>query len=165
MFADHRTHSQRAFEDGGAVNRGPGGCLITDLSVIKQNLETLGLPLNECYDTGSSEQKKLTLGDGTLDPVILAAAAEDRVWTRQAKVPDPAKHPLCVLRRPPDSAPIRQKPYRVPHKYVEAVRQEIDGLLKANLIEPGAGDWCSPVLCIIKKDSTSDTIKLRSNSS
>ena len=54
-----------------------------------------------------------------------------------------------------------QKPYPIPHKYVEAVRQEIDGLLKANLIEPGAGDWCSPVLCIIKKDSTADTIKLK----
>ena len=31
MFADHRTHSQRSFEDGGAVNRGTRGCLITDL--------------------------------------------------------------------------------------------------------------------------------------
>eukprot|EP00965_Chrysotila_dentata_P254997 6212065-Pleurochrysis_carterae.AAC.4 len=34
-----------------------------------------------------------------------------------------------------------------------AVRAEVSGLLKAWLIEPGYSNWCSPVLCVVKKDT------------
>eukprot|EP00965_Chrysotila_dentata_P091345 3015697-Pleurochrysis_carterae.AAC.2 len=36
-----------------------------------------------------------------------------------------------------NNPPIRQKGYPIPHKYVEAVRTEVNGLLKAGLSEPG----------------------------
>eukprot|EP00965_Chrysotila_dentata_P160351 5294641-Pleurochrysis_carterae.AAC.1 len=67
------------------------------------------------------------------------------VWTRNAKAPDTAIHPLTQVQIPTGtSEAIRQKAYPIPHKYVQAVRAEIDGLLKAELIEPGFSNWCSP---------------------
>ena len=38
---------------------------------------------------------------------------------------------------------------------------EINKLLKAGLIEPSISDWASPALVRIKKDSTSDEIKVK----
>eukprot|EP00965_Chrysotila_dentata_P254082 6211753-Pleurochrysis_carterae.AAC.3 len=59
------------------------------------------------------------------------------VWTKNARAPDTAIHPLTQVKIPTgtDEA-IRQKAYPIPHKYVQAMRAEIDGLLKAELIEP-----------------------------
>eukprot|EP00965_Chrysotila_dentata_P001125 36902-Pleurochrysis_carterae.AAC.1 len=76
------------------------------------------------------------------------------VWTRNAKTPSTAVHPLTQVRIATGSnPPIRQKAYPIPHTYVEAVRAEVNGLLKAGLIEPDYSNWYSPILCVVKKDT------------
>eukprot|EP00965_Chrysotila_dentata_P199085 6179170-Pleurochrysis_carterae.AAC.1 len=89
--------------------------------------------------------------DGTLQPLIDVCLSCSMVWTKDAKAPDTARHPLTQVRTPTGtSEAIRQK------AYPQAVRAEIDGLLKAGLIEPIFSNWCSPVLCVIKKDTAKD---------
>ena len=41
------------------------------------------------------------------------------------------------------------------------MRKEIESLLANNLIEPGLSDWASPVICILKKDSTANSLKVK----
>ena len=61
---------------------------------------------------------------------------------------------LVIIDIPTGNArPIQQKPYGIPRKYIQAVREEIDKLLKAGLIEPSLGNWSSPTLLTVKKDS------------
>eukprot|EP00965_Chrysotila_dentata_P254380 6211847-Pleurochrysis_carterae.AAC.4 len=92
--------------------------------------------------------------DGTLQPVVDVCLECSSVWTRNAKTPSTVIHPLTQVRiATGNNPPIRQKAYPVPHKYVGAVRAEVNGLLKARLIEPGFSNWCSPVLCVVKKDT------------
>eukprot|EP00965_Chrysotila_dentata_P262039 6214455-Pleurochrysis_carterae.AAC.1 len=92
--------------------------------------------------------------DGTLQLVVDMCLKYSSVWTRNAKAPSTAVHPLTQVRIATGSnPPIRQKACPIPHKCVEAVRAEVSGLLKAGLIEPGYSNWCSPVLCVVKKDT------------
>eukprot|EP00965_Chrysotila_dentata_P017744 590120-Pleurochrysis_carterae.AAC.2 len=74
--------------------------------------------------------------DGTLQPIVNVCLSCSMVWTRNAKAPDTALHPLTQVRIPTGtSGAIRQKAYPIPHKCVKAVRAEIDGLLKAGLTD------------------------------
>eukprot|EP00965_Chrysotila_dentata_P041648 1381220-Pleurochrysis_carterae.AAC.1 len=73
----------------------------------------------------------------TLQPLIDVCLSYSMVWTKNARAPDTAIHPLTQVRIPTGtSEAIRQKAYPIPHKYVQAVQAKIDGLLNAGLIEP-----------------------------
>eukprot|EP00965_Chrysotila_dentata_P084800 2798991-Pleurochrysis_carterae.AAC.1 len=72
--------------------------------------------------------------DGTLQPLIDVCLSCFMVWTRNARAPDTAIHPLTQVRI--STGTICQKAYPIPQKYVQAVRVELDGWLKAGLIEP-----------------------------
>ena len=48
------------------------------------------------------------------------------------------------------SAPIAQYPYRIPHKWREKAREEIQQLLKNGIIQPSSSPWTSPVVCVPK---------------
>ena len=116
--------------------------------------DKFGIELNESYDCSKPDQPRLKLEDGTLQPLIDALVEYHRVFSRDAKAPVWASHPLTRVSIDTGAAsPIRQKPYPIPDKYLEAVRAEIASLVRAGLIEPGISDWCSPVICILKKDS------------
>ena len=57
----------------------------------------------------------------------------------------------------PDTAPIRQQPYRAGPEKRESIREQIEYQLKAGVIEPAQSDritreWASPVLLAPKKD-------------
>eukprot|EP00965_Chrysotila_dentata_P098301 3249809-Pleurochrysis_carterae.AAC.1 len=96
------------------------------------------MDFSKSCDTGHKDQPLLTMEGGTLQPLIDVCLSCSMVWTRNAKAPDTAIHPLMQVRIPTGTnEAIRQKAYPIPHKYVQAVRAEIDGLLKAGLIEPG----------------------------
>ena len=53
-----------------------------------------------------------------------------------------------------NTPPIRQHPYRVPLAMKDAVRQEIDKMLKLGAIKPSSSPWASPVVLVEKKDGS-----------
>ena len=82
------------------------------------------------------------------------------VWSRDAKTPELSR--LVVIDIPTgNSAPIAQRPYPIPYKYLEAVRKEVQKLIDGGLIEPCISSWASPILVRLKKDSTPDDIRLK----
>ena len=61
-----------------------------------------------------------------------------------------------------DARPVASKPYSIPYKLQEAVKEEVSKLLRHGLISPCMSAWASPVLCVIKKDSMKEgKIKLK----
>ena len=82
------------------------------------------------------------------------------VFSADAKVPRISY--LVVIDIPTgDAAPVAQAPYPIPAKLRSAAMAEINKLLKAGLIEYSMSDWASPALVRVKKDSTSDEIKIK----
>eukprot|EP00965_Chrysotila_dentata_P069200 2287150-Pleurochrysis_carterae.AAC.1 len=86
------------------------------------------MDFSQSSDTGHKDQPLLTMENGTLQPLIDVCLSCSIVSTRNAKAPDTAIHPLTQVQIPTEtSEAIRQKAYPIPHKYVQAVRAEIDG--------------------------------------
>ena len=50
--------------------------------------------------------------------------------------------------------PVRLPPYRIPHAYREAVREELREMLKHGVIERSRSDWASPLVTVRKKDGS-----------
>jgi len=53
-----------------------------------------------------------------------------------------------------DSPPVRQKPYRIPYSQREKVKEEMNGMLKAGIIQPSVSPWVSPIVLVPKKDGS-----------
>ena len=53
-----------------------------------------------------------------------------------------------------DTRPIAQTPYRVPDKLKAKVKCEIDNLLEAGIIVPSSSPWASPIVPVLKPDSS-----------
>ena len=120
-------------------------------------IDGLGLNLDDAVDASLPECPPLSAEDR--QRLVDVCVEQGAVWSRHAKVPTPAKHPWarCEINTG-DAKPVAQRPYPIPQKYLGAVRAEIDSLLKAGLIEPGFGNWASPVICIVKKDSNPNEV-------
>ena len=48
--------------------------------------------------------------------------------------------------------PVRLPPYRLPHAYRNSVQEEIQEMLKHDIIEPSSSDWAAPIVLVTKKD-------------
>ncbi len=53
-----------------------------------------------------------------------------------------------------DPTPSRKRPYRVPERLVEPLKQEVEMMLEMGVIEPSRSEWSSPVVIVPKKDGT-----------
>ena len=53
-----------------------------------------------------------------------------------------------------DTRPIRVPPRRIPHHQRQTVREEVQAMLDADIIEPSNSPWCAPVVLVRKKDGT-----------
>ncbi len=53
-----------------------------------------------------------------------------------------------------DSKPIHQHAYRVPEKLLPTMKQEIETMLKLEVIEPSSSEWNNPIVLVPKKDGT-----------
>lgn len=62
-----------------------------------------------------------------------------------------AKH--CIIVEEP-VRPVRQHPYRVAPKEREAIRSQVQEMLKDDVIQPSNSPWASPVVLVKKKDNT-----------
>ena len=51
-----------------------------------------------------------------------------------------------------DSEPVRSHPYRIPPKWKEAVKVQLDQLLELGIIEPSSSPWSSSLVIVSKKD-------------
>ena len=49
--------------------------------------------------------------------------------------------------------PIRQKPYRLPQAYKEAVTKELEEMEKIGIVKESESEWSSPMVIVMKKDS------------
>ena len=57
---------------------------------------------------------------------------------------------LCI--RTGDSEPVRSHPYRIPPKWKEEVKTQLDQLLALGIIEPSTSSWSSSLVIVSKKD-------------
>ena len=53
-----------------------------------------------------------------------------------------------------EAKPVTQAPYRVPEMLKNGVKEEIDKLLRADIIEVSTSAWASPIVPIVKPDKT-----------
>lgn len=53
-----------------------------------------------------------------------------------------------------DPTPSRQRPYRVPERLVEPLKEEIKMMKELRVIEPSSSEWSSPMVIIPKKDGS-----------
>ncbi|XP_025084054.1 uncharacterized protein LOC112558046 [Pomacea canaliculata] len=51
-----------------------------------------------------------------------------------------------------DNRPINLRPYTLPHAKLDAVKAELQEMLKLGIIEPAEGAYCSPIVMVKKKD-------------
>ena len=52
------------------------------------------------------------------------------------------------------TVPVRQKPYRVPYSKREMVKQELEKMLEAKVIQPSTSPWASPIVLVEKTDGS-----------
>ena len=53
-----------------------------------------------------------------------------------------------------DTQPVRLPPYRLPYAYRDAVKAEINEMLKYGVIEESHSEWSAPIVIVKKKDGT-----------
>ena len=59
-------------------------------------------------------------------------------------------HKICAG----NTAPIQQKPYRVPYSQGDVIKKELDHMLQAGVIRPSTSPWASPIVLVTKKDGS-----------
>ena len=59
---------------------------------------------------------------------------------------------ICLSIRTGESDPVRSHPYRIPPRWKEAVREQIDLLLGLGIIRPSESPWSSSVVTVQKKE-------------
>ena len=67
----------------------------------------------------------------------------------------PGKTDLCLLKiHTGDALPIALNAHRLPEKYRDGVKQELDKLLEIKVIEPSHSAWASPIVPVPKPDGS-----------
>ena len=50
--------------------------------------------------------------------------------------------------------PVRLPPYRLPHAYRQAVKDELEEMISLGIIEPAASEWSAPIVLVKKRDGS-----------
>ena len=50
--------------------------------------------------------------------------------------------------------PVRLSPYRLPHAYRQAVKDELEGMISSGIIKPAASEWSAPIVLVKKRDGS-----------
>ena len=75
---------------------------------------------------------------------------------------DIGKTPLIIMDIDTgDSPPVCQKPYNLPLKHAEWVKQELEMLEKAGIISRSVSPWASPIVVVPKKSEPGEPPKKR----
>ena len=103
-------------------------------------------------DTGPDGEDEPTMGKNLLlsqkDDLAGLLERNSQIFCNKPGFTTMTEHHI----RTGDSAPIHQRPYRVPVAWQEAVRQEILQMLSLGIITPSDSPWASPIVTVRKKD-------------
>ena len=104
------------------------------------------------FDAGLSSQPRLGEHLSVSQGANLTALVEEYspVLSNQPGRTTLAEHDIVTT----DTTPIRLHPYRLPHNYRNAVKEEIDRMLQHDIIEPSTSDWAFPIVLSFKKDGS-----------
>ena len=104
------------------------------------------------FDAGLSSQPRLGEHLSVSQRANLTALVEEYspVLSNQSGRTTLAEHDIVTT----DTTPIRQHPYRLPHNYRNAVKEEIDRMLQHDNIELSTSDWAFPIVLSFKKDGS-----------
>ncbi|GBM36328.1 hypothetical protein AVEN_212885-1 [Araneus ventricosus] len=69
---------------------------------------------------------------------------------KPVKVSNKVKHRINTA----DSQPVKQKPYRVSFEERRVIQEEVDKMLKLDIIEHSESPWLSPAVLVKKKNGT-----------
>ena len=50
--------------------------------------------------------------------------------------------------------PVRLPPYRLPHAYRQAVKDELEEMISSGIIEPATSEWSAPIVLVKKRDGS-----------
>lgn len=108
-------------------------------------------PLQETVTVDWRERINLShVEDGKLRTRIFdILASHESVWDGNLGTIRATSHQIDVA---PGTKPIRSMPYRQGPSVREIIREHVETMLKANIIEPTSSEWASPVVLIPKKD-------------
>ena len=106
-------------------------------------------------ESESESSPGLRLGRADFVPSSAEQAMLDSVLLKYKDVlcPTPGRTEaaqLCI--RTGDSEPVRSHPYRIPPKWKEEVKTQLDQLLALGIIEPSTSPWSSSLVIVSKKD-------------
>ena len=111
--------------------------------------------LEEDEESECESSPGLKLGRGDFVPSVAEQSMLDAVLTKHKGVlcDDPGKTVAAELHiRTGDSAPVRSHPYRVPPRWKDSVKEQLDQLLALGIIEPSSSPWSSSLVIVSKKD-------------
>ena len=106
-------------------------------------------------ESESESSPGLRLGRGEFVPSVAQQARLDAVLEEYQGVlcDNPGKTVAAELSiRTSESAPVRSHPYRVPPKWKDEVKVQLDQLLALGIIEPSSSPWSSSLVIVRKKD-------------
>ena len=106
-------------------------------------------------ESESESSPGLRLGRGDFVPSVAEQAMLDAVLEEYRGVlcDIPGRTVAAELSiRTGDSVPVRSHPYRVPPKWKDVVKVQLDQLLALGIIEPSSSPWSSSLVIVSKKD-------------
>ena len=106
-------------------------------------------------ESESESSPGLKLGRDDFVPSRAEQAMLDEVLLRYQDVlsPNPGRTQSAqLIIRTGDSEPVRSHPYRIPPRWKEEVKLQLDQLLALGIIEPSTSSWSSSLVIVTKKD-------------
>ena len=106
-------------------------------------------------ESESESSPGLKLGRDDFVPSVAEQAMLDAVLEeyRDVLCATPGRTEAAQLSiRTGDSEPVRSHPYRIPPKWKEEVKVQLDQLLELGIIEPSSSPWSSSLVIVSKKD-------------
>ena len=105
----------------------------------------------ESDESGSSQARVADRLTATEKAQLMELLKEfDDVFQNRPGLTSMAEHRISTG----DSPPIRLPPYRIPHAYRNAIRDEINQMLEEGIIEPSSSAYSSPIVLVTKKDKS-----------
>lgn len=98
-------------------------------------------------------------GPGELDLMLLDGAQKHRLQQVFVMYPDlflqtPGKTQMIqhIIRIRPDQGPVCQRPYRIPERLLDPLKEEIRTMIRLGVFEPSESEWSSAFVIVPKKD-------------
>lgn len=116
---------------------------------FKTEILTLGGTDYPLYCESKSDIAEISVVDPIFD---IITEFDDIFYKKGTPLKECALRPLVIDTG--DSAPVHQRPYRVPLAKRKILEKEVQEMLNLGVIRPSSGPWAAPLLLVEKKDQT-----------